>query len=99
MPTALRPGARQASLNTVVWCWRALLGMLLFLTASGAARAQLVPNLEGIPAGRFVFYPSVAVDYTHDSNVLYLPSNGSSGDIVGAWVTVVRPRFVVDLPI
>ena len=85
----------------MVTLWRrAGLVILLLLAVPGLARAQgLVPTLEGIPAGRFVLYPSVAVDYTHDSNVLYLPSNGNSGDVVGSWVTVVRPRFVLDLPI
>jgi putative beta-barrel porin BBP2 len=78
----------------------ALLGVLLLLGAPGAARAQgLVPTLGGIPAGRFVFYPSVSVDYTRDSNVLYLPSDGSSGEVVGSWVTLVRPRLVLDLPV
>jgi Putative beta-barrel porin 2 len=68
--------------------------------ASRLARSQnLTPALEGIPAGRFVLYPAVSIDYTRDSNVLYFPSDGSAGELVSSWVTVVRPRIVAHLPL
>ena len=63
------------------------------------ARAQIVkPQDEGIHLGRIMFYPSLSVEITDDSNVFYTSSELPDDRVVDSRILVVRPRLLFDLP-
>lgn len=82
--------------------WRRL-GIVLFggvlLLHGRPAAAQTLPTVEGLKAGHFVLYPSLALEYTRDDNVFYAPAEGPSDEIVDSGIYVVRPRLLAHLPL
>jgi hypothetical protein len=79
------------------------IGLLVVLPAVAAlvppaAAGELNPAGEGRPAGRFILYPSLTVDISHDSNLFRV------GDVPGAQriasgIVDLKPRILVDLPL
>ena len=63
------------------------------------ARAQIVkPQDEGIQVGRVMFYPSLSLEMTDDSNVFYTSSELPENQVVNSRIFIVRPRLLFDLP-
>jgi len=54
---------------------------------------------EGLPSGRFILYPSVSLEYTDDSNVLYRSGDFPGTGVISSGVMAIRPRILVDLPL
>jgi len=52
---------------------------------------------SGISAGHLVLYPSLTVDYRHESNVLFASGIGSGNEIIAADVRVIQPRIMAEL--
>ncbi len=46
-----------------------------------------------------MLYPSLTVEYLHDSNVSYARGSGSGDEIIASDVRVIQPRILVELPI
>jgi putative beta-barrel porin BBP2 len=67
--------------------------------ASPALAQSLSTGDQGIPAGHVVLYPSLSIDYRHDSNIFYLNSSTANGEILSSGVVLIRPRLMVDLPL
>jgi len=57
------------------------------------------PTGEGVAVGRFQLYPSLTIEYLHDSNVFYSSGTGTENDIVASSERTFKPRILVDLPI
>jgi putative beta-barrel porin BBP2 len=89
----LRPGARTFLLL--------LAGSLVFgpIRPASAQSGPFQTVSEGLNAGRFIFYPSVSIDFMHDSNVLYSSEDLPSANDLGSGVLLVKPRVMMDLPI
>jgi hypothetical protein len=78
----------------------ATLGALLAFALAGSAQAQTYESLgEGLTVGRFVLHPSMAYEYTYDSNILFMSTDLPGSDPVASGATVVRARILADLPI
>ena len=76
-----------------------LLGALLALVPSPPALAQTYQTVtEGLTFGHFVVYPSIAFEYTHDSNIFFSTSD-LPDDVTASGIAVIRPRVMVDLPL
>lgn len=72
----------------------------LWLQVPSAARGQVFRTVgEGLNAGHFVLYPSIALEYTHDGNVFYRSEDTPGESITRSGIYVLRPRLLVDLPI
>ncbi len=75
-------------------------GFVLAMIFASSATAQIaLPARDGISAGHLVLYPSLTVDYLHESNVLFGSGIGSGNEIIAAGVRVIQPRIVAELPI
>jgi hypothetical protein len=74
--------------------------MLWFDAAVSVTRAQVFDTQsEGLPAGRFLLYPSLVLEYTDDGNVRYVGDDLGSRNVIASGLIVVRPRILVDLPL
>lgn len=72
----------------------------LWLQVPIAARGQTFRTTsEGLNAGHFVLYPSMALEYTQDGNVFYRNQDRPGESIIQSGIYVLRPRILVDLPI
>jgi len=77
----------------------ACLGAFLALALAGPAQAQTYRGTsEGLAVGRFILHPSLSLEYTHDSNIFYTPSNLPGSGATASGIVVVRPRILADLP-
>ena len=54
---------------------------------------------SGFTLGRFVIYPSVAMDYMHSDNLFYQSSEIPGGELVRSGEIVIAPKIMVDLPL
>ncbi len=74
-----------------------LLPAVPVLVATATAQ-ELSTTGEGRPAGRFILYPSLTVDISHDSN-LFRVGDVPGAEPVASGILVVKPRILVDLPL
>ncbi|HEU4402238.1 MAG TPA: outer membrane beta-barrel protein [Candidatus Polarisedimenticolia bacterium] len=59
----------------------------------------LATSGDGLPAGRFMLYPSLTLEYTRDDNITYASADLPASQRVDAGVVIIRPRILVDLPL
>jgi hypothetical protein len=81
--------------------WPAIVGGIVLALACGSRAFADVsqPTTQGLSVGRFILYPSVAMDYTRDDNIFFASKSDSGTDIVSSAVRTIKPNILVSLPI